>query len=272
MKSPTVPDPFTGAAPPEIPLKRAPLVSVVAQIRFPRILSINNPTFVGAFQNKIRREYPIVEEAKVHTIHFSMVPQQEPELKPESIWRFSNKDNTWRVSLGPDFLSMDSRSYVSRTDFIKKLTSVVTAVQETIAPGPTLRIGVRYTTRVVSPEFDKLDSILDKEVLGLATRKPFMASHIHLMTDASFKTTEGDARLRFGFLPANGVIDPEMPPHPEKSWICDIDSASDASLDFKKEEIESVIAALAQRSYAIFRALVTPSFLKAYGGIDATTH
>jgi hypothetical protein len=51
-------NPLVATPPPEVPLINAPLVRVIAQVRFPPILSIEQQAFVGSFQEAIRAEYP----------------------------------------------------------------------------------------------------------------------------------------------------------------------------------------------------------------------
>ena len=43
-------NPLTATPPIEVPLKNAPLVRAIAQVRFPPILSIEQQEFVGSFQ------------------------------------------------------------------------------------------------------------------------------------------------------------------------------------------------------------------------------
>jgi hypothetical protein len=53
-------DPFSSKGPDEVPLERAPLARVIAQVRFPTIVSLGRPEFIGPFQEAIRPRYPIL--------------------------------------------------------------------------------------------------------------------------------------------------------------------------------------------------------------------
>ena len=44
----------------EVPLARAPLVNVIAQVRFPAVMKIEDSAFVANFQEAIRKDYPIL--------------------------------------------------------------------------------------------------------------------------------------------------------------------------------------------------------------------
>ena len=51
-------DPLIDKAPEEIPLNNAPLVRVLAQVRFSEILSITKDDFVAGFQERLRQKSP----------------------------------------------------------------------------------------------------------------------------------------------------------------------------------------------------------------------
>ena len=48
-------NPLTGSPPPEVPLANAPLIRVIAQVRFPLIASVENRSFVAPFQEATTR-------------------------------------------------------------------------------------------------------------------------------------------------------------------------------------------------------------------------
>ena len=52
-------DPLFGDEPDRVHLERAPLVRVLAQVRFPKILKISDDTHIADFQEQIRRDYPL---------------------------------------------------------------------------------------------------------------------------------------------------------------------------------------------------------------------
>ncbi|MGD8207441.1 MAG: TIGR04255 family protein, partial [Thiohalocapsa sp.] len=52
--------PLTGPPPAEVPLSDAPLVRVIAQVRFPLVASVEKGDFIAPFQEAIRAEYPVL--------------------------------------------------------------------------------------------------------------------------------------------------------------------------------------------------------------------
>ena len=53
--------PFAGPAPAEVPLPRAPLARVIAQVRFPPNLALDKAEEVSGFQKAIRADYPVLQ-------------------------------------------------------------------------------------------------------------------------------------------------------------------------------------------------------------------
>ena len=77
-------NPLTATPPTEVPLKNAPLVRAIAQVRFPPILSIEQQEFVGSFQEAIRQKYPILQPVQTQGLLFNplKVPWSRLHLKP----------------------------------------------------------------------------------------------------------------------------------------------------------------------------------------------
>jgi uncharacterized protein (TIGR04255 family) len=59
--------PLHGPAPAEIPLPKAPLVSVIAQVRFPTLLTVPVAERIIGFQEAIRDRYPYLNREDVPT-------------------------------------------------------------------------------------------------------------------------------------------------------------------------------------------------------------
>ncbi|MEQ8962151.1 MAG: TIGR04255 family protein [Coleofasciculus sp. C2-GNP5-27] len=100
-------NPLIAQPPQEVPLKDAPLVRVIAQVRFPPILSIEKKEFVGSFQEAIRETYPILhlEQTQGLVLGSPDIVQTAPQLT----WRFLDTTNSWRVSLAPNFVAIEPR-------------------------------------------------------------------------------------------------------------------------------------------------------------------
>jgi uncharacterized protein (TIGR04255 family) len=259
--------PLGGPPPPEVSLSHAPLAKVVAQARFAGILKIDNKEGVAGFQDAIRREYPLFEQATNQQIEVQIGPGG-PNIRqtPGNAWRFSDAVGRWRLTLVTDSLTLETEHYTSRTDFVARWASALAAIERTYDPQIALRIGMRYISRVNGKPLEIIDELVNPDILGVA--KPPMRTHLrHILTEAILEIEEGQMLMRWGQLPANGTIDPNLlTPIPELSWILDIDVFSGDQRAFSSEELRISFQALAERAYSVFRYMTTDRFLETYGG------
>lgn len=259
-------------APKEIPLSDAPLIRVIAQVRFPQILAIRNPDTVALFQEKIRMTYPILKEEAAH--HVTVLPGVAPEITQIRIWRFLDRAEkpNWRVSLGSDFVALEAMEYGSRVDFLARLRDVVSGVESSFRPAEAQRLGIRYIDRVVEDGFDQLAQLVQPKVLGIThpgTAPPadLSAAVVHSITETSFEAAEGQLVARWGILSPNGTYDVDaVEPIVGPSWVLDLDMYTNAAFQFDTHEILRRADEFCQRIYYVFREIVTDDFLKFYGG------
>jgi len=267
------PRPLNPTPTPEVRLPRAPLARVIAQARFPSILAIRNPDKVSVFQEALRETYPNLSEDQVHSIE--LTAGQTPNVRQGLIWRLVDreKDPQWRVSLGVDFVALETSAYDSRDDFLDRLHAVVSAVEQTFKPATASRIGLRYIDRLTDEAVDRVGELIRPEVLGIIRPPDDPApalgeSVIHLITEAQFLAQDG-ARVqgRCGHLPANATYDPNaLEPVAKPSWVLDLDMFTSESQPFANEELLTTATGFATCLYWLFRQMVTKEFLRFYGG------
>lgn len=259
-------DPLFGAAPNEIPLPSAPLVNVLCQVQFPEIVSIQNKSFIAGFQELVRADYPLLIDEKIKTVTFDGA---NIENSDESVWRFLDESRTWRLTLTSNFLSLETRSYVSRADFIERLGKIVTSAYESIKPTHVTRIGMRYVDRVALEGEITLDGMLRQEMMGIYG-SPIRERIVHSITEIACEVKEGQMMAKWGTLPPRGTHDPNvMPPIVAPAWFLDLDTFVDhhgAPIRFDASKIRETALALATRSYCFFRWAVTEKFIESFGG------
>ena len=259
-------DPLFGAAPDEIPLPSAPLVSVLCQVRFAEIVSIQQKSFIAGFQECARSDYPLLLDEKVRTLD---VNDGRSTTSEDSVWRFFNEARTWRLTLTSNFLALETRKYVSRVDFIERLEKIVKGAIDTVKPTHVTRIGVRYIDRVALNEGITLHGMLREEMMGI-TGLLNRENVLHSISEVVCRVKEGQMMTRWGVLPERGTHDAEvMPPISSPSWFLDLDTFVDhqlAPVRFEADMIRTTALELATRSYCFFRWAVTNKFLKTFGG------
>lgn len=257
-------NPFSGLAPKEISLTPAPLVKVISQIKFPTIASISNQGFIAPFQESLRHHYP--KFVKDEGVELNISPQGG-NFSRKVIWRMLDKSQKWRVSLGENFLSLETDEYPGRTNFLGSLKDLIEKINSTVRLDLVERVGLRYINRIFFPDKNHLATLLQPGFVGIVNED----LQQHLMSsfcEARFTVSDHlNVNGKWGLVPGNQTYDPTVLSTVEdESWILDIDGYRDQSIDFEIQEIISVMNQIADVDYRFFRFVVTDAFLRKYGG------
>ena len=267
------PQPLNPTPVTEVPLPRAPLARVIAQVRFPPILAIRDPDRAAVFQDAIREPYPHLSRDQAHSI--DLTAGEPPNVHQEVIWRFADRarDPRWQASLGVDFVALDTSDYESRQDFLARLHAVVAAVEEAFRPAEIRRLGVRYIDRLTDEALERVGELFQPETLGIMrpiedASSELGSSVIHLMNDVQFLARNGSRiQGRWGKLPPNVTYDPSaIDPIAKPSWVLDLDMFTSEPQPFSSEELLRTATDFAACLYWLFRRMVTKEFLDFYGG------
>ena len=262
-------DPLFGAVPQSVPLNNAPLIRVLAQVRFTPVTKIGDESYIADFQEAIRQEYPYFHADKVRKVELIVndgdVEHKEVET---TVWRFFDPDKIIRVSLNSEAISLETSKYVSRADFLARMNILLCSLRDTINPSLVSRVGFRYVDRLADEsDLSSLSELIQPELLNVL--QPNLTDHIEIsMTEVVSNTKEGKLIARYGMAPPNYSHEVEIsPPIPRQSWVLDVDSFSSACAgtqlipDSLCEELDKVAA----RAYAFFRWSVTNEFLNRFG-------
>ena len=259
-------NPFEVSPPKEIPLPNAPLVRVIAQVRFPLIISIGSREFVAPFQEQIRSQYPVLREEEIRgTVVGPMGMGQGPV---EKIWRFCDVAGDWRASLGSGFLALETTKYGSRSDFLGRLEAVLSAFGSLAKPVVYDRLGIRYIDRIDGKAVDDISKLIRSEVSGISGSSAAKNAR-HTLSEALFAAPAeaADFLARWGHLPPNAMVDPAaIEPIAERSWLLDLDMFRAGQQPFKVDALVLDAKRFAERIYTFFRWAVTADFLRRYGG------
>lgn len=262
-------DPLAGPPPAEVPLAAPPLVRVVAQVRFPVIASIEHKAFIASFQEAIRKEYPILRPEQSTGV--ALGTRGVIHQRTLTAWRFHDTGGDWRVTLGTEFLALETGRYRSRDDFLSRLRRVLDAFVTHLDPRVVDRIGVRYIDRIEGEDLVDLPTLVRPEVSGILTT-PMAAHASHAVAENSFVLPDGSGQViaRWGLLPADGTVDPgALEPIARPSWFLDVDvfqSWQDTNHPFEVEALVTQARGFTERIYSVFRWVVTDAFLRRYGG------
>ena len=247
----------------EIHLPNAPLVRVIAQVRFSSIVSIQKSEFIAHFQESLRSEYPLVQSDKNLMINIFDSQDQREEV----VWRFLDESKTWRITLASEFLAFETLKYESKDEFFSRYKQVVSFLAQHIQPSSINRIGIRYIDQIIGSELEKISDLIRNEILGIHNSS--LNEHILSSLRQTLFFIDEDKRLstRWGKLEKQQTYDPNsMAPIDKDSWILDLDAFINKKQSFNEEDIVTQSKDLASYIYNFFRWAIKDEFLKAYGG------
>ena len=96
----------------------------------------------------LRTEFPVLRQERETGLLITPdgVATQQAST---SIWRMSDADGRWTISVAPGFIALQTADYSRRADFFARLRTALMAFEEEVHPGYFDRLGVRYVNRFV---------------------------------------------------------------------------------------------------------------------------
>jgi uncharacterized protein (TIGR04255 family) len=240
-------------------------VQVIAQVRFPPILSLGRQESVAPFQEAIRGRYPILRQESIP--EQVLIGANGPVLQPSTtLWQFHDKRSVWRISLSTNSISLQVSKYSSREDFFERLQHLLDALVKVVDPVEAgyERFGIRYINRVCLPELGQLARMIQPEVLGVVNAEfgPELS-----ICESGFAVDDAKLRTRWGLLPPHATTDPtSIQEIEDPSWILDLDMFVENQPEFETSAIVERGQRFAETIYKFFRWCVTDEFLRMYGG------
>ncbi len=257
-------DPMTAPEPVEVALAQAPLIRVVAQVRFPTSLAVEQHDTAALFQKTIQDAYPVLRQDQTQGIAIDNAGAQP--AASQTIWRFSDVDAGWTLSLAPDFLALETTRYTTRAAFIARLRTALAALETHIGPKLVDRIGLRYVDRLEARAVGDIAGMVRAELRGVVGT-PAGAHVSYALTEALFTADREQLRARWALLPPNTTYDPSaVNPVSETSWVLDLDMFRAGPVAFSTDRLIADAERFAARIYTFFRWAVTDEFLRHYGG------
>lgn len=254
----SLPSPLGGPAPREIPLANSPLVRVLVQARFASILRIDSKEGVAPFQELVRKQYPLLEQATSHGLQMELV-SNVPNFRPiaSNVWRFSDANKLFVASLTSDAITLEARAYPGRSAFMARWSELLQWIEDVYAPGLTVRIGIRYLNRIDGDAVDQLPEWIAPNLIGVAL--PAYREYVtQAISEANLQIEEGEMLLRWGIVPKGATIDPGLiDPVATNSWLLDIDASNSEQRPFEASALATSYEALSERAYSVFRWIVT---------------
>ena len=169
---------------PRVLYKKAPLVQVLFQLKFPRLLAIETQP-PASFQERIRHAFPLLERGTgIALPALQGLPSEVMQLLNSQMggvsYQFLTADRAHVVSLTPDSMSLTTTAYTQWRDFLGQLSGPLSALNEIYSPSFFTRVGLRY-----------LDAI-NRESIGLGARSWSDLLRPHLLDALAFPKFEAN--------------------------------------------------------------------------------
>ncbi len=259
----------------EVHLDRAPLLRVIAQVRWDPLSRLQGNKFspiAEQFGDDLSEQYPIVKSEP--SLTFSLGPAGAAALPGETVLKLYSDDGAWEVSLTSTFLTVTGLTYSSRSDICARLRSAVDKLTDQGLKLPVQRLGFRYVNRVDDEtDLQALDQMVYPEALGYGPVSPTglsTAKRTQAMTQSSYQIpgtagvsqgTQRNLMVRCGRLPPGAGYDPTLPASQKQYWFLDLDASLDGRSSSLPEAIEQHVRDLSDVAYRFFRWSVKDSFL-----------
>src|SRR5947209_6553927 len=93
---------------PRLVFRKNPLKLVIAQLRFPPIYALEQPSGVSIFQDAIRKDFPVAE-SRAQEVTMAVGPGGvgSASSKPGP-WRFLSPDGQYVAAISTDFLNLET--------------------------------------------------------------------------------------------------------------------------------------------------------------------
>lgn len=144
---------------PRVEFQKNPIIEVIAQVRFPTDLAIQEGLPV-ILQKKLSKDFPLLEIQQGNTFEVTLEPQAIGEVKRSfapAVYNMTSVDKTKRISLSSDFFAITFSKYSSWEEFIKTWEDAFNLFMEQYKPNILTRFGLRYR------------NLVNKKSLGLAS-------------------------------------------------------------------------------------------------------
>jgi len=245
-----------------------PLRQVLCQVRFPAILQIGSE-IPAAFQNRVRRTYPIYHENK-ETGQFpeeiaSILERFSPVKRAEGIHHtFGTHSGERTITLHPDFVAFEDKQYEQWETFSEQFKLARESLEEIYSPDSYTRIGLRYKDVIDRAELglgnEPWGKLLNRSLTGIVGDDEIgqkVQKDISITTIALDEVAGAIVTLRHGLT----IIEEEE----EQSQVYVIDSDFFIAERREKDDVAEILAHFNRAARNLFRWAITDRLHQALG-------
>jgi len=155
----------------------APLRSVLAQVRFDPIPALLAEAGTTGFHSVIRGRYSNGPE-RATDVDIQLTPANVGVRATAPVWRFKTPADDYVISLSHDFVALETANYTDFDHFLEHFAFALRAVERTVMPSMSRRVGLRKINAIPLPDPDNPTTLTARvrvELLGCIAYGSFPA-------------------------------------------------------------------------------------------------
>ncbi len=245
-----------------VSINNAPLVYVLAQIKFNPILLIG--ASIPQLQDIYRKMGLIkYEEKALNTIKFS---NDAPTTTTTQQWHFSDSSNTHKIILGTDSITLEATTYENHHLFFDLFFKYLGSLELINDIAQTTRIGLRYIDLIASKKDDNLNDYMVNHFHGYTFNGVDDVEDYLSLSQYQVATKQGQLRVNCtqyidgSKLPKELLTTltlKEQLPIGIKHNILDIDHFKIEDEEYNEKYIHDVFMSLHKTTSQIFKGITT---------------
>lgn len=243
----------------EVQFAKSPLLEVICQLRFPKILSISAKE-PAEFQELIRGEYPQYQKT------FDKLPPKvmngpggvKVEEQPDVInYRFLTADGRWKVNLTNEFIALATPAYTNWEEFAGRLDEVLAHFIAVYKPAYFERIGLRYVNAISRKKLELEDvpfrDLIRPSFIGLMSEEDLEERSFLRATQDVDMRMPGGCQMKLHCGP--GMIKKGEVEDKEVKYILDIDMFMSGKVEMKHST--AALNTIHIQANGVFRSAIT---------------
>lgn len=214
-----------------------PLSEVVFQVRFPRILAIDD-RLPADFQQLIAHKFPLVESHE--GIQLPFAPSTDITSLRRVFYHFSTEEGETKVTLCSDFLAVTTYSYERWEKFREAICCAIDALTDSYTVQFFIRTGLRYVDHISKRRLGLEDflwsDLVKQTALGIVAEDEIPMADMVEAQNAIVLQLPNQARvaIRTGFSNVEDSVD-------EKIFVVDSDFYTEEVIRGKNDVVDRCI-------------------------------
>lgn len=242
-------------------LANSPLDLVVAQIRFPPVLSIEtDERALAQFQDLLRDTYPYLSIGQQFGINIGpqgVEPQQQ--ISSGRIYQFADVGREWIVSLNVDSIALEARRYTKYEDFSERILRLLAAIKDVYRIRARQRLGLRYINEIRYPNATSITDwgqLVKHDLLGLTANSALAPLVKSSLQELSLNIPNGGLTIRHGYLTQGTTVAPlpgDTPKDAGPFYLLDFDAFDEQGQDLEGHTLDELLRSYNHTMFQLFR-------------------